>query len=125
MAAIAIALVSLGHEPIATVALLAAWGLIGTPAPVGWGTWLSKALPEDAEAGGGLMVATIQLAITAGASVGGLLFDAQRLPKHLRRQCGPAIRIRPAGAPGLAHWIGKRQACRKRGPMPLLVSSTV
>jgi predicted MFS family arabinose efflux permease len=76
MAAIAIALVSLGHEPIATVALLAAWGLIGTPAPVGWGTWLSKALPEDAEAGGGLMVATIQLAITAGASVGGLLFDA-------------------------------------------------
>jgi predicted MFS family arabinose efflux permease len=76
MAAIAVALVILGHGPIATVALLAAWGLIGTPAPVGWGTWLSKALPEDAEAGGGLMVATIQLAITAGASVGGVLFDA-------------------------------------------------
>jgi predicted MFS family arabinose efflux permease len=32
-------------------------------------------LPDDAEAGGGLMVAVIQLAITAGASIGGFLFD--------------------------------------------------
>jgi predicted MFS family arabinose efflux permease len=55
--------------------LLGAWGLIGTPAPVGWGTWLSQTVPADAEAGGGLMVATIQLAITLGATVGGLLFD--------------------------------------------------
>lgn len=75
MAAIAIALVALGHWSIATAALLAGWGLIGTPAPVGWGTWLSRTLPEEAEAGGGLMVATIQLAITAGASIGGLMFD--------------------------------------------------
>jgi predicted MFS family arabinose efflux permease len=75
MVAIALALISLGHWPAATAALLAGWGLIGTPAPVGWGTWLSKTLPEDAEAGGGLMVATIQLAITLGASLGGLLFD--------------------------------------------------
>ncbi len=75
MAAIAIALMGLGHALIPTMALLAAWGLIGTPAPVGWGTWLSRTLPQDAEAGGGLMVATIQLGITLGASVGGLLFD--------------------------------------------------
>lgn len=32
--------------------------------------------PDDAEAGGGLMVATIQLAITLGASIGGLFFDS-------------------------------------------------
>lgn len=75
MAAIAVALLGLGHALLPTVALLAAWGLVGTPAPVGWGTWLSRTLPEDAEAGGGLMVATIQLGITLGASVGGLLFD--------------------------------------------------
>jgi len=36
---------------------------------------MSKVLPDHAEAGGGLMVAVIQLAITVGASVGGLLFD--------------------------------------------------
>jgi predicted MFS family arabinose efflux permease len=33
-------------------------------------------LPEDTDAGGGLMVAVIQLAITLGAAGGGLLFDA-------------------------------------------------
>ena len=49
---------------------------MGTAAPVAWGVWLSKTLPHDAEAGGGLMVATIQLAITLGAGVGGALFDA-------------------------------------------------
>lgn len=51
------------------------WGLISTAAPVAWWTWLSRTLPHDAEAGGGLMVAAIQLAITVGASLGGLVFD--------------------------------------------------
>jgi predicted MFS family arabinose efflux permease len=76
MAAIAIGLVVLGTRPVPTAALLAAWGLIGTAVPVAWWTWLSRTLPEDSEAGGGLMVAVIQLAITLGAAVGGLLFDA-------------------------------------------------
>jgi predicted MFS family arabinose efflux permease len=75
MAAIGIGLTLLGHSPSATASLLAAWGLIGTAAPVGWWTWLSKALPDDAEAGGGLMVAVVQLAIALGASSGGLLLD--------------------------------------------------
>jgi predicted MFS family arabinose efflux permease len=77
MAAIGIGLTLLGHSAFATASLLAAWGLIGTAAPVGWWTWVSKALPDDAEAGGGLMVAVIQLAIALGASSGGLLFDRE------------------------------------------------
>jgi predicted MFS family arabinose efflux permease len=75
MGFIALALIAVGGSPAMTAALLAGWGLIGTAAPVGWWTWLSKVLPDDAEAGGGLMVAVIQLAITAGASLGGFLFD--------------------------------------------------
>ncbi|MCA0279182.1 MAG: MFS transporter [Proteobacteria bacterium] len=76
MAGLATALVAFGSH-VATVALLlTAWGFLGTAAPVGWGTWISRALPDDAEAGGGLQVAVIQLAITAGAATGGLLFDA-------------------------------------------------
>ena len=75
MAVIAGALVIFGQSLAATALLLAGWGLIGTAAPVAWWTWLSRTLPHDAEAGGGLMVAAIQLAITAGASLGGLLFD--------------------------------------------------
>lgn len=65
-----------GHSLWGTGLLLTLWGLIATPAPVAWGLWLSRALPEEAEAGGGLMVAVIQLAITLGASLGGQLFDA-------------------------------------------------
>jgi predicted MFS family arabinose efflux permease len=76
MAAIAAALVAFGSSAAATAVLLAAWGLIATSAPVGWWTWLAKTLPRDAEAGGGLMVAVVQLAIMLGATVGGLLFDA-------------------------------------------------
>jgi len=75
MAAIAIALTVFGGSLITVGILLAGWGLIGTAAPVGWWTWLSKVLPDDAEAGGGLMVAVIQLAIACGATAGGFLYD--------------------------------------------------
>ncbi|HEY5891940.1 MAG TPA: MFS transporter [Chthoniobacterales bacterium] len=75
MATIALALVFFGGSVVATAILLGIWGLIATAAPVGWWTWLARTLPEDAEAGGGLMVAIIQLAITGGAMVGGFLFD--------------------------------------------------
>lgn len=76
MALIAVALPVFGASAIATAVLLAAWGLVGTSAPVAWFTWLAKALPDDAETGGGLMVAVVQLAIASGATVGGILFDA-------------------------------------------------
>lgn len=75
MAAIAVALTLFGDSPFATASLLAAWGLFGTAAPVGWWTWMSRTLPDDAEAGGGLLVAIVQMAIALGASFGGLLFD--------------------------------------------------
>ena len=76
MAAIALALVSFGSSATTTTVLLSLWGLVATAAPVGWWTWLARTLPEDAEAGGGLMVAIIQLAIASGATVGGLVFDS-------------------------------------------------
>lgn len=75
MAAIAVTLIAFGRNLTITAGTLGIWGLIGTAAPVGWWTWLARSFPQDAEAGGGLMVAVIQLAITLGALVGGLLFD--------------------------------------------------
>ena len=75
MAVLAISLILFGSSPIGVAVLLTLWGFVGTAAPVAWWTWVAKALPDAAEAGGGLMVAVIQLAITLGASVGGLLFD--------------------------------------------------
>ncbi|HEX8466933.1 MAG TPA: MFS transporter [Allosphingosinicella sp.] len=76
MGAIAIALTLTGTMALPTAALLGLWGLIGTAVPVAWWTWLSRTMPDDAEAGGGLMVAVIQLTITAGAAGGGILFDS-------------------------------------------------
>lgn len=75
MAAIALALVSFGKSPVLTAVLLGLWGLVATAAPVGWWTWLAQTLPGDAEAGGGLLVAIVQLAIAGGAIIGGLAFD--------------------------------------------------
>lgn len=48
---------------------------MATAAPVGWWSWIAQAMPKSAEAGGGLMVAVIQLAIALGSTIGGLLFD--------------------------------------------------
>lgn len=76
MALLAAALIALGSMPVAATVLLIGWGFFGTAAPVGWGTWLSRTLRDDAEAGGGLQVAIIQFAITLGAATGGVLFDS-------------------------------------------------
>jgi predicted MFS family arabinose efflux permease len=75
MAAIAVALIAVGTSVPATTALLGIWGLVATAAPVGWWLWIARTLPQDAEAGGGLMVAVVQLSIALGSTVGGLLFD--------------------------------------------------
>jgi len=75
MAVIAISLIFLGAWPIVVAVLLGIWGFLGTAAPVGWWSWLARTLPNDAEAGGGLMVAVIQLAIALGSTLGGILFD--------------------------------------------------
>ncbi|MGK5081304.1 MFS transporter [Janthinobacterium sp. HLX7-2] len=75
MAFIAIALALFGSKVAAVAALLGIWGVVATAAPVGWWSWLATTLPRDAEAGGGLMVAVVQLAIALGSTIGGLLFD--------------------------------------------------
>lgn len=76
MSVIALALIPFGAWAAPVAVLLGLWGLIATAAPVGWWNWIAQAMPNDAEAGGGLMVAVIQLAIALGATVGGVLFDA-------------------------------------------------
>lgn len=76
MAVIGVGLVMFGTSVPAVFALLALWGLFATAAPVGWWAWLAESLPNDAEVGGGLMVAVIQLSIALGSTAGGVLFDS-------------------------------------------------
>jgi predicted MFS family arabinose efflux permease len=76
MAAVAVGLAILGGSTWMTAGLLAIWGFVSTAAPVAWWTWLTRTAPDNAEVGGGLMVAVIQLAITLGATIGGVAYDA-------------------------------------------------
>jgi predicted MFS family arabinose efflux permease len=75
MTVIALVLIPVGSRLAPVVLLLGLWGLLATSAPVGWWSWVARALPKTAEAGGGLMVAVIQFAIALGSTMGGLLFD--------------------------------------------------
>ncbi len=75
MAAIAGLLILTGHSVWIVGLLLGFWGLLATAAPTGWWTWIARTLPDDAEAGGGLMVAVIQLSIALGSTAGGMVFD--------------------------------------------------
>ncbi|AFI91526.1 MFS transporter [Pectobacterium parmentieri] len=75
MAVIAVALIAFGHSIGIVAPLLGLWGLIATAAPAGWWTWIARTLPEDAEAGGGLMVAVVQFSIALGSTIGGFAFD--------------------------------------------------
>ncbi|SDL76865.1 Predicted arabinose efflux permease, MFS family [Janthinobacterium sp. OK676] len=75
MAAIALALLAFGDALVPVFVLLGLWGLLATAAPTGWWSWLAQTLPGDAEAGGGLMVAVVQLCIGFGSTVGGVLLD--------------------------------------------------
>lgn len=68
-------LVLAGSVASATTALTAVWGFVFGTVPVGWSTWVTRNLGDDAENAGGLQVAVIQLANTAGAAVGGVIFD--------------------------------------------------
>ena len=54
--------------------LVALWGLAFGTIPVAWSTWLARAVPDETESGGGLIVAAVQLAITFGAAGGGAIY---------------------------------------------------
>ena len=55
-------------------ALVALCGLAFGTMPVAWSTWLARAVPDETESGGGLIVAAVQVAITVGAAGGGAIY---------------------------------------------------
>lgn len=75
LALTAMLLIGFGERLYPVTALLCLWGFVATAAPVGWWAWVTRAMSHDAEAGGGLMVAFVQLAIGLGSTLGGFVFD--------------------------------------------------
>ncbi|CAM3517802.1 MFS transporter [Paracoccus nototheniae] len=75
MAALALLLTAFGGIPALDAAMIAIWGLVFAGVPVAWSTWITRAIPDQAEAGGSLIVAAINFAIAAGAGLGGGLLE--------------------------------------------------
>lgn len=71
----ALALIFAGATELIAAAAVAVWGFAFAFLPVGFQSWIVRAAPDQAESAGGLMVASFQVAIAAGAIFGGLLVD--------------------------------------------------
>lgn len=74
LAAAATGMMASASVPVIAM-LVAIWGFLFGAIPVGWSSWVAQNLGDDAENAGGLQVAVIQLANTAGAACGGIAFD--------------------------------------------------
>lgn len=109
MAITALALIAFGSQVAIVMVLLGLWGLISTGAPVGWWAWVPRIFPQNAEAGGGLMVAMVQLSIALGSTVGGAAFRSPRLPEHFLGQRHDAAYRGRADFPDLT----RRHLCQR------------
>ena len=76
MGALALSLSTFGGSLAGEAAMVALWGLAFGAVPVAWTTWITRAVPDEAESAGGLFVAAINFAIATGAAAGGAMFDA-------------------------------------------------
>ncbi len=75
MSVLALLMVTFGHPDRAGRAAGRPVGFAFGLVPVAWSTGLPPPCPDEAESAGGLLVASIQLAISAGAAGGGAVFD--------------------------------------------------
>ncbi|MGH4186636.1 purine ribonucleoside efflux pump NepI [Klebsiella pneumoniae] len=69
------ALVLWGESKIIASTVAIIWGFAFALIPVGWSTWITRSLSDQAEKAGSIQVAVIQLANTCGAAVGGIALD--------------------------------------------------
>ncbi|KNC95188.1 purine ribonucleoside efflux pump NepI [Trabulsiella odontotermitis] len=71
----AVTLMLWGENKIVASAVAIIWGFAFALVPVGWSTWITRSLSDQAEKAGSIQVAVIQLANTCGAAVGGFALD--------------------------------------------------
>ncbi|MGD9477847.1 MFS transporter [Shinella sp. G-2] len=76
MGVLALSLSVFGGGLAGDAAMVALWGLAFGAVPVAWSTWITRAVPDEAETAGGLFVAAVNFAIATGAAAGGVMFDA-------------------------------------------------
>ncbi|AGJ88473.1 purine ribonucleoside efflux pump NepI [Raoultella ornithinolytica] len=75
LATSATVLVLWGESQVVASAVAIIWGFAFALIPVGWSTWITRSLSDQAEKAGSIQVAVIQLANTCGAAIGGVALD--------------------------------------------------
>ncbi|TLV17810.1 purine ribonucleoside efflux pump NepI [Klebsiella indica] len=75
LAVSALVLTLWGREKVVAAGIAIVWGLSFALVPVGWSTWITRSLSDQAEKAGSIQVAVIQLANTCGAAIGGVALD--------------------------------------------------
>lgn len=98
LAAVTLAMTASGQLLWAVAAAMVGWGALNAAIPVCWSTWLASELGDEPESGGGLLVASIQLAIMLGGAMGGQLLDHASTSAPLVGGRGAA------GSFGAGHW---------------------
>ncbi|HEY0293963.1 MAG TPA: MFS transporter [Bordetella sp.] len=79
-----------GAAPAVTAAVLA-WGIAFGAIPLCMSLWMHAAAPDLPEAGSATFIATIQVAIAVGSSVGGAIVDRVGIPVDFRFGCVLAV----------------------------------
>lgn len=71
---VAFSMILLPVQETGLMFLVALWGLAFGGVPVAWSNWVARAVPDQAETAGGMVVAAVQSSIAAGAALGGIMF---------------------------------------------------
>ncbi len=116
-----LAIATAGNPAIATATVMI-WGLAFGAVPVCLQIWMFNASPKLFEAGSALMVSAVQIALSAGAAVGGVLVDSAGIGSA--ESCAwPAASSRWRSAVSLPpsrsqKWIARRVRCEDRDVTP-------
>ncbi|MCU7647080.1 MFS transporter [Pseudomonas piscis] len=70
----ALGMIGLPVQGTGLMLLVALWGLAFGGVPVAWSSWVARTVPDQAETAGGMVVASVQSSIAAGAALGGAMF---------------------------------------------------
>ena len=75
MSLLSVGLVMFNHVSLLAAVLVVLWGFVSSAPPLGWSTWLTHIVPDEAESGGSLLFGATQFGVALGAAVGGVAID--------------------------------------------------
>jgi predicted MFS family arabinose efflux permease len=75
MSLISVGLVMFNQVSLLAAVLVVLWGFVSSAPPLGWSTWLTHTVPDEAESGGSLLFGATQFGVALGAAIGGVAID--------------------------------------------------